>query len=172
LQEECVNDQNIWHRVVEDVDVMYDRLAADTRARLDAHLIHVMQLKQELFELSHAAGSSHVCKECGGACCLNGKYHVSVLDLLAYRSAKVEPVVPDFGNSPLCPYGGPDGCLMPPRFRSMTCLVFNCELIESRMGDREKERFEMLEHALRTAIHGAEDMLKFRAGRAALLCHG
>ena len=167
-----MNDLNIWHRVVADVALIYDRLTADTRARLDAQLSRVMQLKQELYELSHAAGSSHVCKECGGACCLNGKYHVSVLDLLAYRSAMLEPVVPDFGNSPFCPYGGPDGCLMPPSFRSMPCLVFNCELVDNRMADREKERFEAVEHALRIAIHGAEDIVKFRAGRAALLSRG
>ncbi|NVN90894.1 MAG: hypothetical protein HXX11_09845 [Desulfuromonadales bacterium] len=164
-----MDDQTIWNRVVATADASYDRLSATARSRLDEHLSRIMQLKQDLYECSQAAGSSQICRECGGTCCLNGKFHVSVLDLLVYRSARVEPVVPHFENSPLCPYGGTAGCLMPPRFRSMTCLVFNCELVENRMDDREKERFAAGEHALRKAILGAEELLEYRAGRAVLL---
>lgn len=167
-----MDDQKIWNRVVATVDASYDRLSDVCRARLDQQLLRIMQLKQDLYDWSQAVGSAEICRECGGACCLNGKFHVSLLDLLAYRSAKAEPVVPHFGDSPLCPYGGPDGCFMPPRFRSMTCLVFNCELVEQRMTGDEKKRFAEGEHALRKAILKAEEILEYRAGRAALLsCH-
>jgi hypothetical protein len=128
-----------------------------------------MKLKEELFALSSATESARICRECGGRCCLNGKYHVSVLDLLAYRSVGVAPVVPDFGLAPRCPYGGPEGCLMPPRFRSMTCLIFNCDLIEDRMEQNSRKRFSACERELRDAVAMADGILTWRAGRALLL---
>jgi hypothetical protein len=168
-----VDDERIWRRAVEVAEASYDRLHVDTRARLDELLNRIMRLKQELFDLSFAAGSACICGECGGRCCLNGKYHVSVLDLLAYRSAMVAPVVPDFSTSPLCPYGGDEGCLMPPRFRSMTCLVFNCELVEERMEASARERFAACEQELRGMVGKADELLGYRAGRALLLsCDG
>lgn len=164
-----MDDQLNWQRTVTMVGRKYDTLAGDVRSRLDELLCLIMNLKQQLYDLSFAAGSSSICRECGGACCLNGKYHVSALDLLVYRSAMVEPVIPDFNNHPLCPYGGGQGCNMPPRFRSMTCLVFNCELVEERMEPRGRECFTAVELKLRAAIRGVEELLEYRAGRAALL---
>lgn len=168
-----MEDHQTWRRVKEAAEASYDRLPAATRARLDELLDRVMGLKQELFDLSAAAGSARICRECGGRCCLNGKYHVSVLDLLAYRSAGAAPVVPDFGTAPLCPYGGSGGCLMPPRFRPLTCLIFNCDLVEDSMGEAGRDRFAACERELRGAVAMADELLACRTGRALLLsCDG
>jgi hypothetical protein len=168
-----VEDRQIWRRAKEAAEANYDRLSPATRERLDCLLEQIMGLKEELFQLSSAAGSARICRECGGLCCLNGKYHVSVLDLVAYRSAGVAPLVPDFDKAPLCPYGGAEGCFMPPRFRSLTCLVFNCELVEDRMGPCSRERFSVCERELRGAVAMADDLLACRAGRALMLsCDG
>jgi len=128
-----------------------------------------MQVKQELFDLALAAGGSNICRSCGGKCCLNGKYHVSLLDMLAYRAAGVEPVLPDFEQRPLCPYGGSNGCLMEPRFRSITCLIFNCDLLEDRMDSESRQRFASVERNLRSTVARADELLGCRAGRALLL---
>ncbi len=164
-----MEDHQIWSLAKEGADAAYDRLPDATRARLDGLLGRIMALKQELFSLSAAVGSSPICRECGGRCCLNGKYHVSVLDLMAYRSTGTVPPVPDFGMAPLCPYGGAEGCLMPPRFRSLTCLVFNCELVEERMGSTGRQRFSVAERELREAVAMAEKLLACRVGRPLLL---
>lgn len=164
-----MEDQHIWMRAKEAAEAIYDRLPGSTRTRLDELLSRIMGLKQELFDLSSAAGSARICRECGGRCCLNGKYHVSVLDLLAYRSLGVAPVVPDFGKAPLCPYGGIEGCLMSPRFRSVTCLIFNCDLVEERMEQNSRKRFYACEQELRGAVAMADEFLACRAGRALML---
>jgi hypothetical protein len=164
-----VDDQQTWRRAKEAVEAICDRLSPVARGRLDQLLERIMALKQELFELSATAGSARICRECGGRCCLNGKYHVSVLDLVAYRCAGVAPVVPDFGKAPLCPYGGSKGCLMPPRFRSVTCLIFNCDLVEDRMEAANRKRFSVCERELRDAVAMADELLAYRAGRALLL---
>lgn len=168
-----MEDQRKWIRAKEAAVTSYDRLPGATKARLDELLSRIMGLKQELFNISSAAGSARICRDCGGRCCLHGKYHVSVLDLLAYHSAGVAPVVPDFSTAPLCPYGGIEGCLMPPRFRSMTCLVFNCDLVERHMEEAGRARFLACEQELRGAVAMADDLLACRAGRALLLsCDG
>jgi hypothetical protein len=164
-----VDDQQKWQLSCAATFQGYELLPSDTRVGLDELIAGIMQFKQELFDLALAAGGGDICRTCGGQCCLNGKYHVSVLDLLAYRSAGVEPVKPDFGAHPLCPYGGEAGCSMTPRFRSMTCLIFNCEQLEERLGADDKQRFAEAERNLRSTVDQAEKLLGYRAGRALLL---
>lgn len=164
-----MDDQQKWQRAVAATFQGYDRLSVDSRVALDGLIVRIMRLKQELFEMVLATGSGDICRTCGGECCLMGKYHVTVLDLLAYRSAGVEPVVPDFGTHPFCPYGGTKGCLMAPPFRSMTCLIFNCELLEERLGADGRQRFAETERNLRGAVARVEELLGYRAGRALLL---
>ena len=164
-----MDDQQRWQQAIAATHKSYQRLSVETRDELDDLLDSIMQIKQELFELVQAAGSSEICRDCGGQCCLNGKYHVTELDLLAYLRTDAEPVRPDFGTRPLCPYGGTDGCRMEPRFRSMTCLIFNCDLIEERMGSEDKQRLVEFELNLRRAVEQAEKLLGYRAGRALLL---
>lgn len=164
-----MDDQQRWQLAGTVALARYGQLPAETVDRVERIVGRIMLLKEELLELALAAGSAALCRSCGGACCLFGKYHVSVLDLLAYRISRTEAVVPDFDSAPHCPYGGIDGCRMPPRFRPLTCVIFNCDAVEERMGDDQRTRCAVVEQELRDAVRQAESLLGFRASRALLL---
>ncbi len=164
-----MTDQQRWDLAVEAAGSVYEHLAPETGAQLDTLIGQIMRLKEELVERALAAGSASICRTCAGRCCRNGKYHVSVLDLLAYRSSKTEPVVPEFSPGPACPYSGASGCRMPPRFRPMTCVVFNCELVEGPMEPDECTALYEKEKLLRDAIARANNLTGRRLDRALLL---
>jgi len=165
---EKVDDTQRWIQAVAAEGDSYERLPAGTRGQLDELIGRIMRLKEELVERALLAGSASICRRCAGKCCLNGKYHVSVLDLLAYRASETEVVLPDFSAAPSCPYSGDSGCLMPPRFRPMTCVVFNCELIEGTMPPPERSALYECEGLLRDTIAQANRVAGRRLDRALL----
>jgi len=164
-----VDDQQRWNRAVKAADNGYEGLGPGMRLKLDVLVKRIMRLKEDLLEQTLAVGGASICRACSGQCCLNGKYHVSVLDLLAYRMAGVEPVLPDFTRSPACPYSGETGCLMQPCFRPMTCVVFNCEQVEMEMGPDKRTALYATERLLREAISQASRIAGRRLDRALLL---
>lgn len=164
-----MDDQRTWAQSVAAVSSYYERLPTAIRTELDAHINEIMRLKEQLSDLTLTAGGAQICRTCGGKCCLNGKYHFSALDLLAYRNTLIEPVVPDFSAHPCCPYSGESGCLMLPRFRPMTCVVFNCELIENQMMPSQCEALYACEKQLRESIRQASRITGRRLDRALLL---
>lgn len=163
-----MDDTQRWKQAVAAEGDSYDRLPAGTRGELDEVLEQIMRFKEELVERTLLAGSASICRTCAGKCCLNGKYHVSVLDLLAYRASSTREVQPDFSAAPTCPYSGDSGCLMPPRFRPMTCVVFNCELVEEAMPEPERTALYECEGLLRDAIARANRIAGRRLDRALL----
>lgn len=164
-----MDDQTRWAEATAAATRMYAGLAAETRSELDALLGQIMVLKEQLLAQTLAAGSDGLCRSCGGQCCLNGKYHFSVLDLLAHRLAAVEPMMPNFAAAPVCPYGGDAGCLMAPRLRPLTCVVFNCDAIEDRMPPDEVAALYGREQLLRETIARAGRLVGQRLERALLL---
>lgn len=164
-----MNDTQIWEEGVRTVRGNYGRIPREDRTVLDEQIKRIMMLKEKLAEQTLGAGSAGICRQCGGKCCLHGKYHVTVLDLLAYISSKTEPVAPGFDRGATCPYSGINGCLMPPRFRPMTCVIFNCELVEGRMGPDELTSLYETEIRLRDAIAQAGLIAGQRLDRALLL---
>lgn len=164
-----LDDQQRWEQAVAAANARYEGLAAESRAGLDELIKRIMGLKEELIERTLSAGSASICRACAGQCCLNGKYHVSVLDILAYRTSMTEALTPNFNANPACPYSGPAGCLMPPRFRPMTCVVFNCELIEGSMPPKELAALYLCEKQLRGAIARTNLVAGQRLDRALLL---
>jgi hypothetical protein len=147
----------------------YLSLPPGTRATLDGLINEIMQFKQQLVDLVTSSGSAAACRSCGGECCLLGKYHVSVLDVLAYRNTGVVPVAADFSTAPACPYSGSSGCLMPPRYRPVTCVIFNCQLIEDRLTPAERETLHEYERGLRDAVKRAVHAGGTRIDRPLLL---
>jgi hypothetical protein len=131
---------------------MYRGLPHDIRLNLDTLIKEIMLIKQQMLDLVLSAGSSSACCSCGGECCRFGKYHVTVLDVLAYCATDTDPVIPDFSKSPDCPYSNSDGCLMSPRFRPMTCVVFNCDLVENLLSESDRAALQKFEQTLREAI--------------------
>ena len=164
-----VDDQQRWKRAVTAADNGYEGLDTGMRLKLDGLIGQIMRLKEDLLEQTLAVGSASICRACAGQCCQRGKYHVSVLDLLAYRMNGAEPVVPDFTRGPACPYSGEAGCLMPPRFRPMTCVVFNCEQVEKGIAPHELTTLYAAEKLLRDTISQANRVAGCRLDRALLL---
>lgn len=147
-----MNDKAAWEQALTTADEWYAGLPSAIKTELDGLLEEIMQLKQRLVEQVTSSGSAPICRECGGECCLLGRYHVTVLDILAYRKAGVEPVTPDFSTSPACPYSDASGCLMPPRHRPVTCVIFNCQPIEDRLTATERHTLHEHELRLRAAV--------------------
>jgi len=164
-----VNDQAAWEQAVATAGEWYSNLPSAARAELDGLLEEIMQLKERLVGLVTSSGSATTCRTCGGECCLLGKYHVSVLDVLAYRKTGVEPVSPDFSAGPACPYSDVSGCRMPPRYRPVTCVIFNCQLIEDRLTTVDREMLLEYEKRLRGTVNQAGHTSGTRLDRPLLL---
>ena len=115
--------------------------------RLTDLLRLVTARKEELHERVTASGADRLCHPCGGQCCFGGKHHVTIVDLLAHLALGAEIFSPCFG-APVCPYLGPDGCLMRPAFRPRTCIVFLCEAVLERITVDERCSIDRLENEL------------------------
>jgi len=159
----------LWEQAVATAGEWYVGLPSAIRAELDGLLEEIMLLKQSLVEQVTSSGSSAICRDCGGECCLLGRYHVSVLDILAYRKAGVEPVIPDFSASPACPYSDASGCLMPPGYRPVTCVIFNCQQIEDSLTVAGLDALHEHERRLRAAVALAGRIHGLRIDRPLLL---
>ncbi|BCS52284.1 hypothetical protein [Geobacter sp. SVR] len=166
-----MDDQQTWQRALRAIDDWHRGLSEECRTQLGELIGRIMLLKEESLRLGLAAGSAEICRTCGGSCCRYGKYHVTILDLLAFRLNSIDPIA-NFDNFPFCPYGGDEGCLMPPRFRPLTCVIFNCDPIEERMGDDACRSAATLEGELREQIARAERLTGRRLGRPVLLDYG
>jgi hypothetical protein len=166
------NDQDNWEQASAAATAAYDALPRDRREELQRVITVIMGLKESLVTMVTAAGSGEVCRNCGGECCLLGKYHVSILDLLAYRITGTAPVVPNFGSHPACPYADSNGCLIAPRHRPLTCVVFNCQPVEELLSPEQLKAFYSQEAALREAIAAAAHIWGGRIDRPLLLSNG
>lgn len=164
-----MNDQAAWEQAIASAGSMYSGLTPETMTELDGLIENIMRLKQNLVDLVVAAGSADICHTCGGECCLHGKYHVSVLDILAYLKSGAAVVTPDFSSNPACPYSGISGCTMAPPYRPMTCVVFNCQQIEDPLSSTQRETLRRTEQELRDATAKAGQLTGLRLGRPLLL---
>jgi hypothetical protein len=164
-----VSDQAAWEQAVATASEWYLSRPADAKAELDSLLEEIMQLKQNLVEQVTSSGSAAICRDCGGQCCLLGRYHVSVLDILAYRKTGLELVLPDFSTTPSCPYANASGCTMPAGYRPVTCVIFNCQLIEDRLTPDERESLHEYERKLRDSLKRAGCTSGTRLDRPLLL---
>ena len=163
------DDQQTWQQAVHKYSRIYKQMADADRAELDRLISRVMEIKEKMVGLSDAAGGAGICHSCGGECCLFGKYHFSIFDLLTYCSVNLEPVEAKFGNGKNCPYAGKSGCLMPPGFRPLTCVIFNCEPIETGMAITEQKIFYECEQELRAMISQASRIAGCNLERPLLL---
>lgn len=158
-----------WQQASRATHELYRGLQPEIRQQLDTLIEEIMQIKQQLVDVVVSVGASDICRSCGGKCCLYGKYHVTVLDMLAYLSSGAAPVEPDFSSHPACPYSDADGCRMVARYRPMTCVIFNCEQIDDQLTASERQTMVTLEHRLRTTIDEASRLTGSRLNRALLL---
>jgi hypothetical protein len=167
-QDYHVNDQATWEQAVTAAGTSYTNLLSGTSQELERLIEEIMQLKQKLVEVVLSAGSTDICRSCGGECCRFGKYHVSVLDIMAYLKTGAQPIIPDFSNHPACPYSDVSGCTMAPGYRPMTCVVFNCQQVEEQLTSEQHETLRSYERELRDSITRAACITGIRLDRALL----
>jgi hypothetical protein len=172
LRERPMNDREAWDRGVRFMEELHDRLPRDLRQQLGAVLADYRRCKGEMLALTLAAGSAGICRDCGGQCCLNGKYRFSGLDLLALLEQKAPVPTPDFTRKPLCPYGDAGGCRMEALFRPLDCVLFICEAIAFRLEEPAAHAVARLEQELRQGVRRAEALLGKRLGQPLLLAAG
>lgn len=164
-----MTDLETWQQGARMIGSLYDRLSAETRRRLDTLLDGYRRRKEEMLTLTLAAGSAGICRTCGGQCCLNGKYRISGLDVLALLGGQEPLVVPDFAGKPFCPYGDAAGCAMAPPFRPLDCVLFICEPLERVLDETAAARLALLERELRALVKEAEGLLETALGRPLML---
>ena len=159
-------DQEAWQRGVRLMEDIHGRLSPRARQQLGELLDSYRRRKGEMLALT--AGSSALCRDCGGQCCLNGKYRFSGLDLLALLEQAPLPA-PDFVQKPLCPYGNAGGCCLKPPFRPLDCVLFICGAIEGALSETAINALALLEQELRLSVQQAEALLEQPVGRPLLL---
>ena len=156
-----MTDLETWNLAVAAVAEGFARLSSPRRAVITEAAEAAKACKEALHAIVAAVAAAGVCASCGGQCCLTGKYHFTVVDLLAYLADDRELFTPRFDHD-ACPYLGGDGCLMAPPYRPFNCVTFNCERLECLLESPEKERLARLEQELRTIYGRFEELIGVR----------
>jgi hypothetical protein len=156
-----MTDRDTWDSATATVAEEFSRLPAGRRAAVEAAVAAIKACKSALHNVVDAVDAGVVCASCGGACCMSGKYHFTVVDLLAYLVDEKELFAPHFGRG-VCPYLDSRGCRMAPPYRPFTCVIFNCELVEGLLDLLQKKLLRDLESELRGHYAGLEDLFGSR----------
>jgi len=164
-----MDDNQTWQKATTAANQIYSLLTPEQIGELDKLFQRIVRMKEELLKVPLSSGSDAVCLTCKGLCCMHGKYYLTMIDLLAFRFLNSETVTPEFASTPDCPYGSSTGCKMPPRFRPLTCVIFNCESIDALLTDSQRELDRLTEQQLRNTIAEVEGIIGFPLGRPALL---
>lgn len=163
-----MNDQKHWQAAVATVTEEYLRLPESVRVSLREKGVAIRTAKEGLHRLAEETGSAAICASCGGECCLRGKYHFTVADLLVHRSTGAELFKPRFGRD-FCPYLGDAGCLMRPALRPFNCITFNCERVEGLWEPSRIDEFYRRERELRHLYEELEALLGTRVMQGLLM---
>jgi hypothetical protein len=163
-----MTDMEMWDNAVTVVRREYRALADPIKERLRSIIREVRLEKTEVCSITASRGASHVCSGCGGRCCHKGKYHFSVIDLLAFLDTGRDLFLPAFGGVS-CPYLGKAGCLMEPPYRPFTCVTFHCDRLEALLTASEVERLYGLERSLRVKYGDIEELFGTRLTQGLLL---
>jgi hypothetical protein len=150
-------DRTIWDSATARVTDEFSRLSAGRMLAVTAAAGAIKACKSGLNDIAAAVDAGTVCATCGGACCMSGKYHFTVVDLLVCLVDETELPAPRFGQG-VCPYLGNRGCQMTPAYRPFTCVIFNCDLVEMRLDPLQKKRLYHLEGELRGHYAGLEKL--------------
>lgn len=163
-----MSDQQLWN-----LGIFYAKaLLADLPAETAQALAHLQGRYQNLKEAAATAiaevEAAADCRECGGQCCLNGKYRANVFDTFAWLSSDV-PVTADFQKKPLCPYGTADGCTMTPGLRPSDCILFICDAIDQKLSQQARLTLTKTEQELRECLRIASSLTGVQLGTPLLL---
>jgi len=158
-----MNDHDRWERATSAVAAHYAALPPTLLAQVDEAAQAIRMARRELHRLAEDRESTVICASCGGECCMRGKYHVTVADILVFL-AEGEPLfVPRFDRD-ACPYLDRHGCMMEPSLRPFTCITFNCERVEGLWESERVEEFYRRERELRKLYVNLERLFGERFG--------
>jgi hypothetical protein len=141
------NDKNLWTQIVSRVAAEWQAFSTDEKVWVSDHIQKIIDLQEQLHQLFLAVGGEDLCRSCDGDCCGHGKFHPTLVNLLACLVSHHPVPEPDFGQN--CPYIGAAGCHFPPGLRPYNCISFICELVENRLGRESSGEFYRLEKQLR-----------------------
>lgn len=149
-----MDDQQLWNIGNVRLKGLLADLSAGTMLTLTNLLTRYRKAKEALAAVVVEVDAAYDCRECGGKCCLNGKYRINVLDTLARIAAEI-PTSVDFSQKPVCPYGTNDGCSMEPGLRPADCVLFICDAIDHKLSTQARLILIAQEHLLRECIQKA-----------------
>ena len=152
-----MNDHELWKRAVAQLEKEYHALPPSSADAVNHFLKLIQELKKSIHRIVEQVDVGTICSMCGGECCFRGKYHVTVIDVLAYLAAEKELFTPLFLED-WCPYLVESRCAMAPDFRPFNCVTFNCERVEGLLELDRAEHFYVLEKELRCCYEAIEKL--------------
>jgi hypothetical protein len=166
-----VDDQQLWNLGTVRLKGLLADFPVGAGLALSKLLTCYRQTKEALAAVIAEVDAASVCRDCGGQCCLNGKYRINAFDYLA-RLAEEIPTSADFTQKPVCPYGTDAGCTMEPGLRPADCVLFVCDAIDRKLSLQARLIIAEREHDLRENIHAASNVTGEQMGTPLLLWAG
>ncbi len=139
---------DLWQDVVRRIDGEVRQLPVAERRWIADRLQKVGSLQERMHGCFTEADGEYICGTCQGACCLRGKNHFTLVNLLGFLLDSSYPPMPEFART--CPFLAEDGCTLESSRRPFNCISFLCESIEERLPEATRKNFYRLEGQLRT----------------------
>lgn len=160
-----MTDDEKWRIGIAAVAEEFAALDGARQDAVTALVRQIMAIKGEIAACFSLADGTAVCAQCGGECCRAGRYHFTVIDLLAYLVNQQRLFTPSFDTGS-CPFIGKAGCLMEPQFRPYNCVTFVCDRVELGMEADQQQSFSSLCDKLLDCYLEMETLLgnRFRSG--------
>jgi hypothetical protein len=136
-----------WQEVVSRVAEEWEGLPYPEQVWATEHTLRIVNLQERLHQLFLDVGGAGICSDCNGDCCGHGKFHPTLVNLLACLITEQPFPEPEFDQ--YCPYLGVSGCQFPPGLRPYNCISFICEQIENRLDPDKVGEFYQLEKEIR-----------------------
>jgi len=149
-----VKDRQVWEQGLRHLNNRFASLAPAIKLQLTVLLAVYKREKESLAALVTSVDSETICRDCGGQCCMNGKYRVNVFDVMALFASELQ-ITADFEQKPLCPYGTCQGCRMEAGFRPADCVLFVCDTLDRRLSETAKSFVNTREVAIRECLRKA-----------------
>ncbi len=163
-----MDDQQLWNLGNARLADLLVNLADDAEPALKQMLTSYRNTKEAITAVIADVDAASACRECGGQCCLNGKYRINVFDAVASTRAQI-PTSANFCQKPLCPYGTDGGCTMEPGLRPADCVLFICDAIDQKLSPQARLLLAGQEDVLRKCIRNASGLTGEQMGTPLLL---
>ena len=141
-------DKKLWQSIVARVEEEWVDLPQHEKSWATEHVLKIIGLQEQLHQLFVDVDGMGICRDCHGDCCGHGKFHPTLVNLLACLATDYP--IPEAEFSQHCPYLVNTGCQFPPGLRPFNCISFICEKIEGLLDPSRKNEFYRLEKEIRS----------------------